>query len=49
MGIAASKDETYYGFKGNLLINSEGIIADLTVTQAHVDDKGITVGLSNVF
>jgi hypothetical protein len=25
-GYCASKGETYYGFKGNILINSEGVI-----------------------
>ena len=38
-GYCASKGETYYGFKGNILINSEGIITDITVTQAHIDER----------
>jgi IS5 family transposase len=38
-GYCASKGETYYGFKGNLLINSEGIITALTVTQANIDER----------
>ena len=38
-GYCASKAETYYGFKGNLLINSEGIIADITVTGANIDER----------
>jgi hypothetical protein len=38
-GYCASKAETYYGFKGNLLINSEGVITDITVTQANVDER----------
>jgi len=38
-GHCASKNETYYGFKGNLLINSEGVITDITVTQAHIDER----------
>lgn len=38
-GYCASKGETYYGFKGNLLINSEGIITSLTVTQANIDER----------
>lgn len=38
-GYCASKGETYYGFKGNLLISSEGIITAVTVTQAHVDER----------
>ncbi|KTD72641.1 transposase (DDE domain) [Legionella tucsonensis] len=38
-GYCASKGETYYGFKGNLLINSEGIITGITLSQAHVDER----------
>jgi IS5 family transposase len=38
-GYCASKGETYYGFKGNLLINSEGIITAMTVTQANIDER----------
>ena len=38
-GYCAAKDEKYYGFKGNLLISSEGIITDITVTAANVDER----------
>ena len=38
-GYCASKGETYYGFKGNLLINSEGIITAITVTKANIDER----------
>lgn len=38
-GYCASKAETYYGFKGNLLINSDGIITEITLSQAHVDER----------
>ena len=38
-GYCASKDEKYFGFKGNLLINSEGIITDITVTAANIDER----------
>jgi len=38
-GYCASKDEKYYGFKGNLLINSEGVITDITVTAANIDER----------
>ncbi len=38
-GYCASKGETYYGFKGNLLVNSEGIITAVTVTQANIDER----------
>ena len=38
-GYCASKAETYYGFKGNLLISSEGVITRITVTQANIDER----------
>jgi Transposase DDE domain len=38
-GYCASKGETYYGFKGNVLINSEGVITEITVTPAVVDER----------
>ena len=38
-GYCASKGEHYYGFKGNLVINSEGVISSITATAAHVDER----------
>ncbi|KTD60316.1 transposase (DDE domain) [Legionella santicrucis] len=38
-GYCASKSETYYGFKGNLVISSEGIITCITITPAHIDER----------
>lgn len=38
-GYCASKAETYYGFKGNLLINSDGVITGITFTQASIDER----------
>lgn len=38
-GYCASKEETYYGFKGNLAISSEGIITGMTVTAANIDER----------
>lgn len=38
-GYCASKSETYYGFKGNLVISSEGMITGITVTPANVDER----------
>ncbi len=40
-GYCASKNETYYGFKGNVLINSDGIITQLTATAAHIDERDL--------
>jgi hypothetical protein len=38
-GFCASKGETYYGFKGNIMINSEGVVANITVTAANIDER----------
>lgn len=38
-GYCASKSETYYGFKGNLVISSEGMITGITVTPANIDER----------
>ncbi len=37
-GYCASKSETYYGFKGNLAIGSDGMITGITVTPANIDE-----------
>lgn len=38
-GYCASKAETYYGFKGNLLINATGVIKNITITSANIDER----------
>lgn len=38
-GYCAAKKETYYGFKGNIVISSEGIISGITVTAANIDER----------
>lgn len=38
-GYCASKSERYYGFKGNVLINSEGVITGITVTESNIDER----------
>lgn len=38
-GYCASKGEMYYGFKGNLVINSTGIISNITFTPANIDER----------
>ena len=40
-GFCASKEETYYGFKGNLMISSEGVITGITLTAANVDERAL--------
>lgn len=38
-GYCASKAEHYYGFKGNVLINSQGVISAITLTAANIDER----------
>lgn len=38
-GYCASKGEKYYGLKGNVLINSAGVITEMTVTSANRDER----------
>lgn len=38
-GYCASKSETYYGFKGNLAISSDGMITAITVAPANIDER----------
>jgi Transposase DDE domain len=38
-GYCASKKQTYYGFQGLISINVQGTISDITLTQAHVDER----------
>lgn len=39
MIIVHLRGETYYGFKGNVLINSESIFTGITLSQSHVDER----------
>lgn len=38
-GYCASKQQRYYGFKGHLVTNFNGVITDFTLTQAHTDER----------
>jgi hypothetical protein len=38
-GYCAAKDEKYYGFKGVILVNSEGMINSFTVVNPTVDER----------
>jgi hypothetical protein len=38
-GYCASEDEKYYGFKGNIMITSQGVISAMTVTPANIDER----------
>jgi hypothetical protein len=38
-GYCASKDEHYYGFKGNIVISGLGVVTGITATPAHNDER----------
>lgn len=38
-GYCASKNLRYYGLKGHLLVDAAGVIVDMTVTAANVDER----------
>jgi hypothetical protein len=38
-GFCASKNLTYYGLKGHLLVDACGVIVDMTVTAANIDER----------
>lgn len=38
-GHCAAKKQTYYGFRGQLLVDSKGVITGITVTAANVDER----------
>jgi Transposase DDE domain len=40
-GYCAAKGETYYGFKGHLVINSIGVISHFTFAASNVDERDI--------
>lgn len=40
-GYCASKDEYYFGFKGNILTNQHGLIVDFTFTAANIDERQV--------
>lgn len=45
-GYCASKNEHYYGFKGHLIVNMEGVIAGLALTPAHISERALALPLS---
>ena len=40
-GRSATKLGTFYGFRGHLLINAQGLIMGMSVTPAHVDERDV--------
>lgn len=39
-GYCATKKQTYYGFRGQVVISFNGIITDFTIVPADVDERG---------
>lgn len=37
----AAKDEKYFGFKGHLATNQEGLIVDFTIAAANIDERDV--------
>lgn len=40
-GSSATKLGTFYGFRGHLLVNAQGVVLGLTVTAANVDERDV--------
>ena len=38
-GFCAAKNQTYYGFRGHLLIDTKGVISDIVVAPANIDER----------
>jgi hypothetical protein len=38
-GYCAAKDKKYFGFKGHLLTNQDGVIVDFEMTAANADEQ----------
>lgn len=46
-GYCAAKNQTYYGFKGHLLINMNGVICDFEMAPAHIDEREVALNFTN--
>lgn len=46
-GYCATKAETYYGFKGHLLVSLSGVATQFTVTSADVDERDVLPELTD--
>lgn len=46
-GYCASKAQNYYGFKGHLLIDSDGTVIDAVVTAANIDEREALFSLTD--
>jgi len=40
-GHCAAKGETYYGFKGHIVINSVGVVSDFAFAAANIDERDV--------
>ena len=46
-GHCAAKNQTYYGFKGHLLINMNGVICDFEMAPAHIDERDVALNFKD--
>ena len=46
-GYCAAKDMKYYGFKGHLLIDKSGIVIDLAIAAANIDEREMLLELAS--
>jgi hypothetical protein len=44
-GYCASKQESFYGFRGHVVISSKGIITSATFAAANIDERDVCPGL----
>jgi len=48
-GYCAAKDEKYYGFKGHLIVNFEGIVTNYTLAAANIDERNVVEEITQNF
>ena len=46
-GYCAAKDEYYFGFKGHLLTNDEGLVLNFAIAPANVDERDVLPEIAN--
>ena len=46
-GYCAAKNQTYYGFKGHLLISVNGVICDFEMAPAHIDEREVALNFTD--
>ena len=46
-GYCAAKDYKYFGFKGHILTNQNGVITDFTIAAANIDERNVLPELAH--